>query len=223
MTKEKLIYLPIGLLTTITGASGAVLASHGASAVTNATCTTTSGVTTCAQSISASVTVTEACSLSTVSGGGAKTGTFTPGVHDTTTFADVSTFEAVCNDASGVKIFAVGYTNDTYGSNVLNGGDSGNIASGTETSGTTSNWSMKVADGGNVSYPATIASSFSDYATVPTTNQLVASYAGSTGTSSGVRIKTSYGIFVAAGQTSGSYTGKVKYTVVKGSASTPTS
>ena len=53
-----------------------------------------------------------------------------------------STITAICNDSAGFAIYAIGYSNDEYGNNTLvnTTTPTQTIASGTATSGATSNW-----------------------------------------------------------------------------------
>ena len=203
--KSKLFYLPLGILTVMSSASGLVLAGGSVQAASGST--------------NLKVTVTNACSFySGSNGSSSKTAS-----SSTTEFANVSTYQTVCNYSSGLKVYAVGYTNDVYGRTYMNGGNSGNIATGTATSGNTSNWAFKIADGGNTSYPATIPSTYQSYASIPSTSTVVASYGGVTTTTSGMKFKTSYRVYTAGAQAAGTYTGKVKYTVLNAGASAPTS
>ncbi|MBR5046010.1 hypothetical protein IKX73_00005, partial [Candidatus Saccharibacteria bacterium] len=57
-----------------------------------------------------------------------------------------TTLTAFCNDASGFAIYAVGYSDDTYGNNTMIGANTNaTISTGTATSGDNSQWAMKLA------------------------------------------------------------------------------
>ena len=89
-------------------------------------------------SANASVTVAEACSMTTTNTAPHST---TMVNNDTAENVGVTTFTATCNDPGGLAIYAIGYSNDEYGNtNMI--GSLGNIATGTNDS--TSNWSMKL-------------------------------------------------------------------------------
>lgn len=227
--KNKIKYLPIGLLTLTTVLSGASLAGVGVFATT-AACTTTNGTTTCSgagaipietgvASNTATVHVSSACTF-TNTDDATETASFDAGVYDTTHFANLNTIQAVCNDASGLKVYAIGYSENTDGNTNLVS-EVGTIATGTYTEGdTTSSWAMKITDNGGTN-TAVIPTAFQDYNVVPNDYTLVASFAPQTATASSIKINTSYAVFASRTQPAGSYTGKVKYTITSGSAAAP--
>ena len=94
---------------------------------------------------------------------------------------------------------------------------SADIATGTATSGNTSNWAMKVSAVAGT-YAPTIGSdtngSFANYHVVPSGYTKVASFASNTDLTTGSNLETTYAAFVNATQPAGTYTGKVKYTLV---------
>ena len=165
------------------------------------------------------ITIDPACSVgqtSSTSGGG-KT------ITDTMTNSQLKSWEAngtaggtikvSCNDASGWNIKAVGSsTGDTKNVMVPNNNSSTPIASGTATSGATSNWAFKVAAHSGTT-GVTIADGYSNYAIVPTTAAKVAS--GSAAISEG-QIDTGYQVWISATQQADTYTGSVTYTVSAG-------
>lgn len=112
-----------------------------------------------------------------------------------------------CNDAGGWNIKAVGSGADATNKHYMNAAGSGtDIATGTATSGATSNWAFKLSGTG-------VVSGYSDFAAVPSTATKVAS-SGAAG--SDVTIFTGYRVFVSATQQADTYEGKVTYTVAKG-------
>ena len=66
-----------------------------------------------------------------------------------------TTLKAFCNDNEGFSIYAVGYTNNEIGKNVLTSstlGPTHDIITGTAISGNTSNWAMKLNTNSHLSY-----------------------------------------------------------------------
>ena len=135
-----------------------------------------------------------------------------------------TTFKVFCNDAEGFSVYAVGYTNDEPGNNTLkptNLASSYAIATGTATSGDTSNWAMKLT-AVTGTYAPTIHSteensntySFTNYHTVPEEYTKVASLASNTDATTGSSFKSTYAVYASPTQPADSYTGKVKYTIV---------
>ena len=132
-----------------------------------------------------------------------------------------TTIKAYCNDTNGFSIYAIGYTGEGYGVNTLVGTNvsTNTIATGTATSGQTSNWAMKLAAVSGT-YTPTILNSYDSYHAVPTTFEKVATYTSATdvGTTmanaSGSSLTTTYAAYVSYTQTADTYVGKVKYTLV---------
>ena len=174
--------------------------------------------TTASISSAVSVSVSNACTLTGGSDGTSSTG----GVYSVTVPAnnyrevDGSKLVAICNDAAGYAIYAVGYSGNSYTTpgNTTMISSVGTIPTNLNTSGGTSGWSMKLSQ---VSSGApTIANSFDSYHVIPDTYTKVVSHNASTGSSSdaGTQVQTKYRIFVSSAQPAGTYTGKVKYTMV---------
>ena len=159
------------------------------------------------------ITVPASCSLTNTIGS-PHTATIETGVYQD----DIgeTTFKVFCNDNEGFAVYAVGYTNDEFGNTTMKPSTlavSNAIATGTATSGSTSNWAMKLtAVSGD--YAPTLETGFNDYHVIPDTYTKVASYASNTDGSTGSSFKSTYGAFVSQTQPADSYTGKVKYTVV---------
>ena len=135
-----------------------------------------------------------------------------------------TTFKVFCNDAEGFSVYAVGYTDDTFGNNTLKPTDLASsyaIATGTATSGDTSNWAMKLTAVSGT-YAPTIHSteennntySFTSYHTIPSEYTKVASYSSNTDATTGSSFKSTYAVYASPTQPANSYTGKVKYTIV---------
>ena len=132
-----------------------------------------------------------------------------------------------CNTKHSFEIYAVGFSGDTEGNNEMVSSTAGvsNIATGTATSGDNSQWAMKVeavagtgVNGDNVSYTPAIVSPFDDFAAVPASAAKVAEVTSVSGKTNEGAIDASYAVYVSAKQPSGSYQGKVKYTVLHSSA-----
>ena len=125
-------------------------------------------------------------------------------------------FKVFCNDNEGFSVYAVGYTNDEFGNTSMKPSTvdvSNAIATGLATSGTTSNWAMKLtAISGD--YAPTIENSFGSYHAIPSNYQKVASFDSNTDTTAGSSFKSTYATYASPTQVADSYTGKVKYVVV---------
>ena len=146
------------------------------------------------------------------SGGGTYNDTMAGGTVKEITANAITTS---CNDTSGYAIYAIGfsnnkYTSDTTGNNndmITSLGSSHNITtSSNNTYG--SNWKMKLTSPVDV----TIESAFNNtYTAIPSTYTKVASYTTNT---TGGSITPKYQITTGSSQPAGTYTGKVKYTLV---------
>lgn len=127
-----------------------------------------------------------------------------------------TTFKVLCNDANGFAVYAIGYSNDEYGNTTMKPAtlpDSNGIVTGTATSGSTSNWAMKLtAVSGD--FAPTLATGFDAYHAVPAEYTKVVSLGSSTDATVGPSFKSTYAAFVSQSQAADTYTGKVKYTIV---------
>ena len=141
-----------------------------------------------------------------------------------------TTFKVTCNDHSGYSIYAIGYTNNEFGNTKLLAtvndtlAPTYDIVTGTSTSGSTSNWAMKLTPVTGT-YAPTIESdtngSFSSYHIVPSTYTKVATFPSSTDTITGSSMQATYAAFIAIDQPAGSYDGKVRYTLVHPASEVP--
>ena len=168
-------------------------------------------------------------------------------------------FTVYCNDTNGFAIYAIGYTGDTNGNTYMEGISGSTplpaatkIATGTATSGATSNWAMKLTAGKTgvaTTYNPIIAGSsvdddpetsgtgktdYSNYAAIPATYTKVAYRKSATDvpytpeqgtpvTALGANFTSTYATYVSPTQAAGTYTGQVKYTLVNpASAAAPT-
>ena len=154
----------------------------------------------------ASVNVSAACTLS----GGA---TYVDNIpnNSSKTFGP-GTLRAACNDPDGYSIYAIGYSNDTYGNTSMvsttDPTSSTNIP--TNTTGSNSWWAMQLSATG-----ATIQNNFDSLHVIPDTYTKVATKtsvaAGTTGEST---VNSNYTVSISSTQAAGTYNGKVKYTLV---------
>ena len=123
--------------------------------------------------------------------------------------------------------YAIGYTDNEYGKTVLTNstlGSTYDIATGTSTSGNTSNWAMKLATNSSATYPITIDNSFNNYHVVPSPYAKVAHRDSGTdiGTgATGAELTSTYAAYMNQTQPAGTYSGKDKYTLVHPSSETP--
>ena len=186
---------------------------------------TVSGESPLTATANAAVHVADACTM-TGTLNTAHTATIKPGITHVTDYPDgigLTTLNVVCNDNGGYAIYAAGYTGGEVGGTNSTKliGETTNLAisTGTATSGSTSNWSMKLFDTGTTN-PPTIASGFNAFHDVPADYTLVASKTGSTGSTAST-IKATYGAYIAGTQAADTYNGKVIYIMVHPTTETP--
>ena len=145
-----------------------------------------------------------------------------------------TTLQAFCNDTNGFAIYAIGYTDDTDGKNVLTNSTLGNtydIETGTAITGNDSQWAMKLSTIASLTptYPIIIAGStddtekeqgdpdFTTFQEIPDDYTLVAKRTAGTdigANAEGATLKTTYQAYISKTQPAGTYTGQVKYTMV---------
>ena len=145
-----------------------------------------------------------------------------------------TTLKAFCNDNDGFAIYAIGYTDNEEGKNVLTNstlGSTHDIVTGTATGGTDSNWAMKLSTitSPTPTYPIIIAGTnddtlkeqgdpdYSTFQEVPDDYTKVAYRTSNTdiGTSAeGSTLTTTYQAYISPTQPAGTYTGQVKYTLI---------
>ena len=200
--KNKIKYLPMGILTITTALSGVALTSSGAIAQTG--------------SKPASVTVGAACTFS-----GSTSYTENMSIYaGTTVESDTSRapYEVRCNNPNGFLIKAIGSSPDAGhptgldGNTFLYGGSLGNINTGT--SGTESYWSFKIGFAYASEGTVTVATGYNNYQNVPGSDTTVITYSGATGASVSGLFRPDYQVFAKVSQAAGTYSGKVKYTLV---------
>lgn len=168
-------------------------------------------------SATATVHVSEACSLTssviTPHTDNMGNGTYTDSLGSTK-------FTVKCNDASGFALYAIGYSGDEYGATSMLGDNELSIPTGTDASAgnTTSHWSMKISKDTTSYLPnsLTIENSFNSQHLIPSTYTKIASFPSSTDgiNGTGSSILATYGVRISGTQAAGTYIGKVKYTLV---------
>ncbi len=134
-----------------------------------------------------------------------------------------TTFKVICNDNSGFSVYAVGYSNEKIGNNKMLATVSGELApsfdivTGTASSGSTSNWAMKLSPVAGTYAPTILSDtngSFSSYHVVPESYARVATFPNGTDGTNGSAFTSTYATYVTSAQPSGTYSSKVKYTIV---------
>ena len=169
----------------------------------------------------ATIRVAESCSITSTLDtahtaylpAGIYSGNYNSDGHDYRNGIGKTTIKAFCNDPAGFSIYAIGYTNDTFGNNTLIGPDNNTIVTGTGTSGETSNWAMKIGTVAGT-YAPTLENGYGSFKAVPSTYDKVASFNSVTDLTNGSSITTTYAAYIASTQAPGTYNGKVKYTLV---------
>lgn len=196
MSKEKLIYLPVGILTVATMVCGAVLG----------------GVNSYAEGVTktASVEVTGACSFTA---GQDHTSALTLVTGDANTEQETGkpSMTASCNDVNGFSIYAMGVDEDGEPSTDLVGVTGWDIHTGTSGE-DNSYWAMKIKSATNGDPQNGFA--IGTYHAVPSANTEILKVAGSTSGAATTTVRTDYMVHVASNQPAGTYTGGVKYTLV---------
>lgn len=203
--KNKLKYLPTLTLTLMTVFAGAVLASAGANAdVTR----------------DAVVNVLTACSFTNSSSSYTTDLSIAPGgTEDTEEITTRPTFGVTCNANNGFSVNAIGFSPDATHPDGADGntsmyGSYGTISTGT--SGTNSYWAFKVSSASATGSTATIESPYSGYSNIPSSTTPIVSFSAPStpGTHVTGNVRTDYKVHVNPSLPAGTYTGKVKYTIV---------
>ena len=177
-----------------------------------------------------SLTVPIACTMSGT--GTTHTATLNPGTYSGASGSEYengigkTTLTAICNDDNGFSIYAIGYTNNEYGTTTLIGQNTNTTipTKAYQSSDTTSNWSMKLTKVTNTSESynpqnLTLTTSYDTWHAVPSEYTKVAEYHANTGSSTtdttlGVKLETTYAAYISSNQPADTYTGQVKYTMV---------
>ena len=205
--KNKIKYLPIGILTLTTAVSGAALSSARVAA---------DGENEKASPVS--VTVSTACFFTSEASPSTSLSIY-PGNTSNTESSDKGNISISCNNPNGFSVKAVGYGPDAQHSEGVEGNTSlydslnGNtIATGN--SGTDSYWSFKAKMIHSSTSGSTIVPAYTTYTSVPSEPTEIATFAGTTSSSMVGIFRTDYQVYASPTQPSGSYKGAVKYTIV---------
>ena len=131
-----------------------------------------------------------------------------------------TTFKVLCNDNHGFAVYAIGYTDEINGKNVMASSVSSDydIVTGTATTGN-SQWAMKLSTvtSPTPTYPVTIQNNFDSFHTIPDDFTLVAKREASTDVGTGAEggsFTSTYQVYISPTQAAGTYMGKVKYVMV---------
>ena len=165
------------------------------------------------------ITVPIACTISGT-GQNSHNATINNGQYDSAVGETI--IKAFCNDSEGFAIYAVGFTDDEYGKNVLSSstlGSTFDIATGTTPSGANSNWAMKLSTITNPepTYPIVIENNYDSFQEVPDEYTMVAKRESGTDIGTGAEgsaLRSTYQVYISSTQPSGTYTGQVKYTLI---------
>ncbi len=199
-THGKTILKTLALFAALSG--GIILLTDAASNQVNAEETTV---------VSASVAVEAACTLGVENT--EHTATITPGSHTEGIGGD-TIFTINCNDMDGYVVYAVGYSNDKEGTTAMVGSGTAegyNIAAGTATGGSNSNWSFKVQTASSDTEGIVLPASNGAFMAIPDTRTAVMQRETGISSSGGDKFNVNYAVYVSDAQVAGTYTGKVKY------------
>ena len=129
-----------------------------------------------------------------------------------------STVQSICNDSSGLAVYAVGYTGDEYGENRLISTTNSalTIQTGASNSPTSSQWYMQLAPGVGA-YAPTVVSEFQSKHVIPNVYTKVAYRNSATDAGSGAtgaQFTANFRAYISPNQVSSTYAGKVKFLLV---------
>ncbi len=124
-----------------------------------------------------------------------------------------STVRIICNDNGGYAIYTKGDTSTGTGSDLVGTRTGKKIETGTATSGTTSNWAMKLTAVAGPRTP-TVITGYDSYHSIPDHYTKTIDYPRSTGTTISSDFETTYAVYVASNQPADTYVGQVVYTLV---------
>lgn len=147
------------------------------------------------------VTIDSACTITTTNLSNTYSATMTNGQLKSDFGSTNMTIN--CNDAGGWHLTAVGTGADASDKTVMNATSTGtDIATGTATSGNTSNWAMKVTGTG--------ATGFTTFQPIPS---VATNVAGDDNPVANATLNTTYQVFISSTQQADTYTGQVTYTL----------
>ncbi|MDO5480436.1 MAG: hypothetical protein Q4F58_02070 [Candidatus Saccharibacteria bacterium] len=157
----------------------------------------------------------------------AMNGTVGDTTSETRSYTDGNIVKVTCNNITGFKIKAIGFSPDAAHATGYDGNTdmyspttSAVIPTGTATSGATSAWAMRITSAsvtsptGTGAPTATIQTPFATWASVPSSATTVIQFGGSTTSPVEGNMRADYQYYISQSQPAGTYTGKVKYTIV---------
>ena len=162
--------------------------------------------------MNASVNITAACSLSI-----AGTNFSTSVIPGNSVLIGTSTVTSICNDPSGLAVYVVGYTNDSYGNNNLTATINETAYNIPASTSAASRWNMTIK-GVTGTYAPTIVTTFDNtaqpipdqYTKVAYRNTITDLGTGATG----AKFTTDFNAHVDMTQPAGTYVGKVKFLLI---------
>ncbi|MBR3252926.1 hypothetical protein IKF84_02545 [Candidatus Saccharibacteria bacterium] len=205
--KNKITYLPIGILTLTTALAGVSLSSTGVAADTSG-------------SKAATVTVGSSCTFTGTTSYSATVAVYAGNTSESDTSR--SPYSISCNNPSGFVVQAIGFSPDSThpagldGNTAMYNSESGTTIS-TGTSGPDSYWGFRIGFAYATAGTATIETGYNAYAAVPSSATDVISFSGSTASVVTGLFRPDYQVYAAPSLTAGSYSGAVKYTLVPNS------
>ncbi len=146
--------------------------------------------------------------------------TITPGTYQSQIGED-TVFTVGCNDPDGYVVYAVGYSNEEEGTTAMIGSGEAqgiDIKTGTATNGEESNWAFRIHDAAE---GLVIQGDFGKFAAVPEERTAVVKRESLEGVTSLDRFSVTYAAYIAGNQASGTYSGKVLYTLFNPSSHGP--
>ena len=163
------------------------------------------------------INVPVSCSVSGI-GMNSHNTTLAPGAYDS--HVGETTAKVFCNDREGFAVYAIGYTDEVDGKNVMTSTISPDydIVTGTATTGN-SQWAMKLAlvTSPTPTYPVSIQNGFDSFHTVLDDYTLVIKRESATDvgiSAEGASFTSTYQIYASLTQPADTYVGKVKYVLV---------
>lgn len=135
----------------------------------------------------------------------------------------ITNIQVFCNDFAGFAVYAIGASSNTDGNtNLVGQTSSQTISTGTDTTGSVSNWAMKLIKVANTTYNPdnlSIVTGYNDYHAVPSGYTKVIEYKNNSGSATtdqslGAHIQTTYAASASASQAADTYVGQVKYLLV---------
>ena len=196
--KNKITYLPIGILTLTTALAGVSLSSTGVAADTSG-------------SRDATVTVGASCTFTGTTSYTASISVYAGNTSESDTSR--APYSISCNNPTGFKVQAIGFSDNTDGDTDMHAG-TGSETIATGSTGPSSYWGFRIGFAYATAGTATVETGYNTYTSVPSSATDVISFSGSTASVVTGLFRPDYQIYVAPSQAAGTYSGAVKYTLV---------